>query len=424
LLESIGLEAGEPRTLAEWWPEAPDAVYRVAVSPICERLRLMFFGNFRQDWSQFVLTDLGIFKYEKVALDIDTRAFQRREHIEAFHALYCCRQRLEQDAAIDGVLDGFPTSIADNDWLEARRAKLLFQIAQRCERHQDLPRALDIYRNCQYPGARVRVIRLLERLERCAEAFELAAHIRQQPADEVERQQLSRMWPRLQRKVGLIPQPTPQRRGWSTFELILPVREAPAPVERAAGEALSRADAPVHYVENGLINSLFGLLCWEAIFAPVPGAFFHEFQAAPADLHAPDFRNRRATHFASCLAQLESEAYRDAILRNFERKQGIQSPFVFWGLLTEPLLNLALICLPAAHLKLCFERILLDIRSNRSGLPDLIQFWPGERRYRLIEVKGPGDRLQDNQIRWLTFCASHSIPVAVCHVRWDLTPPP
>ena len=29
--------------------------------------------------------------------------------------------------------------------------------------------------------------------------------------------------------------------------------------------------APVHYVENTLINGLFGLLCWPAIFAPLPG---------------------------------------------------------------------------------------------------------------------------------------------------------
>src|SRR2546430_1838314 len=50
-----------------------------------------------------------------------------------------------------------------------------------------------------------------------------------------------------------------------------------------------------------------------------------------------------------------------------------------------------------SHLEACFMRILSDIRANRCGLPDLVQFWPGERRYRLIEVKGPGDRLQDNQ---------------------------
>jgi len=150
-------------------------------------------------------------------------------------------------------------------------------------------------------------------------------------------------------------------------------------------------------VENGLLNSLFGLLCWQAIFAPVAGAFFHEFQAAPADLLAPDFHTRREAHFARCFAQLDSDAYRDTICRNFQQKQGIQSPFVFWGVVSEALLGLALSCLPPHHLKACFARILSDIRANRCGLPDLVQFWPQERRYQLIEVKGPGDRLQDNR---------------------------
>jgi hypothetical protein len=88
--------------------------------------------------------------------------------------------------------------------------------------------------------------------------------------------------------------------------------------------------------------------------------------------------------------------------------------------MSEALLSVALSCLPRRHLKACFARILSDIRANRCGLPDLVQFWPEERRYRLIEVKGPGDRLQDNQIRWLTFCVAHEIPVSVCHVSWDM----
>jgi hypothetical protein len=35
----------------------------------------------------------------------------------------------------------------------------------------------------------------------------------------------------------------------------------------------------------------------------------------------------------------------------------------------------------------------------------------------LIEVKGPGDRLQNNQRRFLEFCVSHGMPVSVCYVR-------
>ncbi len=91
---------------------------------------------------------------------------------------------------------------------------------------------------------------------------------------------------------------------------------------------------------------------------------------------------------------------------------------MFWGVVTEALLDVALNCLPPEHLKACFTRILSDIRANRCGVPDLVQFWPAERRYRLIEVKGPGDRLQDNQVRWLTFSLTQGIPVSVCHVSW------
>lgn len=37
----------------------------------------------------------------------------------------------------------------------------------------------------------------------------------------------------------------------------------------------------------------------------------------------------------------------------------------------------------------------------------------------MIEVKGPGDRLQDHQIRWLEFFAGEGIPASVCYVRWQ-----
>jgi hypothetical protein len=418
LLRLVGADPAQPRVLLDWWPDAPDGIYRLTVNPLCERLRMLFFGNFRQDWSQFVLADLGIFKYEKVPCDVATRAFQTRDHVDTFHALFLCRQQLEESGDVEGLLRTLPAPVVDNEWLEDRRRKLQFRIAQYCERRGDLVRALQVYSECEYAGARVRVVRSLERLERTEEALRLAARIQEQPADEVEAQQVCRMWPRLQRKAGLIPQRSRPSHAWTTFKLTLPVSERPACLEQATGQALSQPDAPVHYVENGLLNSLFGLLCWEAVFAPIAGAFFHEFQAAPADLHAPAFHGRRMAQFAQCFAQLESAAYGETIRRNFEQKRGIQSPFVSWEVMSEALLRLALDCLPREHLKACFARILANIRANASGLPDLVQFWPAQRRYRLIEVKGPGDRLQDNQLRWLSFCVAHGIPVSVCHVSW------
>lgn len=184
-------------------------------------------------------------------------------------------------------------------------------------------------------------------------------------------------------------------------------------------DLLHQDTAPIHYVENALINSLFGLLCWQAIFEPVPGAFFHPYQNRPADLLTPDFCRARSVLLDGLLTQLDTGEYLATIRHNYRAKQGLQSPFVYWAALDEDLLEQALSCVPAAHLRKLFERLLANIKSNRAGLPDLIQFWPDERRYQMIEVKGPGDRLQDNQIRWLDYCAQHDIPVVVCYVQWQ-----
>jgi hypothetical protein len=454
LIPLVGPIAEETRPLDAWWPEAADVIFHVRIAPLCDRLRLMFFGNFYQTWSEFVLADLGIFRYEKIPLDDAARAFQTRAQVEQFHAIYRCRERLHAETALEDVLAVVPAPLADIDgeiatgsaWIEAKRAKLLFVIGQLYEKERELPQALEIYQGCQHPEARLRAIRVLEKLERFAAAAELLTRVLEAPASELEAQRSARILPRLNRKLGIkeLHQPPRRRRhshSWEELELELPhpaerrgLQRQPAPqrapsaqrppippqrVELAVAEHLTTPEAPVLYVENTLLNTLFGLLCWNAIFAPLPGAFFHEFHAAPADLLEPDFRRKREPLFSTCFAQLQSQAYRDTILHTFEEKSGIQSPFVPWGALTRQELELALDCIPATHLQKCFERLLADIRTNRSGLPDLIQLWPAERRYKLIEVKGPGDRLQDNQVRWLNFCLTHDIPVCVCKVTWQ-----
>jgi hypothetical protein len=260
----------------------------------------------------------------------------------------------------------------------------------------------------------------MERSGEYRAALEMAQAAAMQPESEAERQQLPRLLGRIHRRLALPAAhgerpATPER-----LEVSLPQPEPPLRVERALLLHLSRPEAPIYYVENTLINALFGLLCWEAIFAPMRGAFFHPFHSGPADLWSPTFHSRRQGLFERCLSRLEDGSYRAHIVQTFHAKQGIQSNFVHWGIISEALLQTALHCIPAPHLRRYFERLLSDLRQNRAGLPDLVQFWPQEQRYRLIEVKGPGDRLQDNQRRWLAYCHSLAMPVAVCHVRWAM----
>ncbi|AOI95266.1 VRR-NUC domain-containing protein [Burkholderia sp. LA-2-3-30-S1-D2] len=407
--------------LDAWCAQTDDRVLRVTVGALCDRLRLMFFGNLHQDWSEFVLADLGVFQYESVPFAPSSRAFQQRDDIETYLALQTCRESLDawpDDLPFDALLQAIDAVGCVQPWLATRRAKLLFTLGQTCERRADWTAALDAYARSAWPGSRHRRIRVLERCGRDDDALALALEARSAFESDEERQRVERMLPRLQRRLGQRVERAGSAPDVPRETLVLARPDAFVSVEYAVRDHLARPDAPVHYVENTLINSLFGLLCWEPVFAAVPGAFFHPFQRGPSDLHAPDFAVRRTAAFAACFAQLDSGAYRDTIRRHYATKMGLQSPFVFWGVLTDELLDEALACLPPEHLRLWFTRLLSDIRGNRSGLPDLVRFWPGERRYELIEVKGPGDRLQDNQTRWLAYCIAHAMPVRVVDVEW------
>ncbi|GAA6129889.1 VRR-NUC domain-containing protein [Halopseudomonas sabulinigri] len=417
---TTALAALQPAALPyRQWPGVPDeSLVSLTVSDICDRFRLLFFGNLAQSWSEFVLADLGVYRYEQVVLSAESRAFSRRQDVEDYLLLWQCRDAFNAGASVTDILAWLSGFHSDNPWIEQRHQRLLFQLAQHFERQQQLEQALALYQRCHHTGARQRCIRLLEKSEQAHAAYALAQQALLAPESEAERQLVQRAVTRLTRKLNMqkstpaTARPTPEQ------HLVLP-QLPDRSVEQAVAEHLGQGSAPVYYVENTLICSLFGLLCWEAIFAPLPGAFFHPFHSGPADLHSADFYPRRRALFDRCLAQLDSAQYQRTINHYFQQKQGIQSPFVCWSLLNQPLLETALRCIPAAHLRYWFQRLLGDIKANRAGMPDLIQFWPAQQRYRMIEVKGPGDRLQDNQRRWLAFCAEHQMPVEVCYVQWQ-----
>ncbi|PHX41059.1 nuclease, partial [Pseudomonas sp. NZIPFR-PS5] len=398
-----------PQRLEHWFAGFEEVIFALQVMPLCDRLRLLYFGNLYQEWSEFVLADLGIYRYEKVEFSVESRGINQRADIDTCVHLHSCRQALDDGMALTDLAPQALAVTTDNPWLAMRRAKLLFKIGQQAEREQDWPLALSVYAQSSYPGARVRRIRVLERSEQFLDAMTLLLEAQSAPENDEETQHLLRIQPRLKRKLGEGSVQKRLKRTVTRLDLsVLPLPDHS--VERLIQQHLAEEGSEVHYVENALVNSLFGLLCWRAIFAPLPGAFFHPFHSAPSDLYSPDFYQRRAALFDECLAQLDDQRYETVIRDTYLSKFGLQSPFVFWGALTPELLDQALHCLPAQHLKRWFRRLLQDIKANRTGMPDLIQFYPEQRRYRMIEVKGPGDRLQDNQLRWIDFCAEHDMP--------------
>ncbi|WP_100638860.1 VRR-NUC domain-containing protein [Marinobacter salexigens] len=420
LKEALQETFTDARPLTDWFDEAASPVVRVRHMALFDRIRLMFFGNLRQSWSDFVLVELGHHRYEQVAFTPEARAFSQRSEVDTYLAMHHCRESLDAGVPAAEVWADVP-SPTDNPWLISRRDRLLLELGRQAERQSDQELALQALVASGHREARLKQLRLLERMKCFEEAWEIAAHWQNQELSDAEAQGLARIIKRLAKKVGEPVPPAPVNPEIREFTLTLP--QTGASVEAVVRDHLSTAETPVFYVENTLINGLFGLLCWHTIFKAIPGAFFHPFHTGPADLVREDFVSRRQALFDECFAALKNRSYRQKILDTYAAKQGITNPFVVWPALDEELLNLALDRIPAADLLVMFERILLNIREHRSGFPDLIRFstqiGEDKQSYEMIEVKGPGDRLQDHQIRWLHFFASKGIAASVCYLRWQ-----
>jgi len=392
-----------------------------------ETLRLLFFGNGFQDMTEFVLRDLGIYRYEDYPLDHSHRWCQTRPQLERHLAYYHQREaagdlKVARHEALVDMADAVCDETLTTDAMLARRSqRFLNDIARQLERLGRCDEALAVYARSHRHPARERRVRLLVSAGRDQEAMVLAHSMMDDLWCEDERQFLLSFAPRkLSQDGSLIARLEAPAPAHEVRTLFLPAEQRlEHGVEHAARMALElETDGDeVVYCENLLIPGVFGLVFWEAIFAPVPGAFFHPFQVRPADLYEDEFTDVRSEAMDAGWAALGSLARLKAtVLERFQEKFGRANPFVHWGFLNEELLTTALERLPLAHWRACFEFLLRDLRHHKAGLPDLIRF-PKEGGYQLIEVKGPGDTLQKNQKVWLEAFARAGMPAQVLLVR-------
>jgi hypothetical protein len=398
-----------------WMRDRLDKIYRLEVQHISDTLMLLFFGNSYQDLTEFVLQDLGLFQYEKYAIDKQHRIFKNRKEISQYQQLLVLRDQLAEASDIESLkqlLPNLPNAFTSAT-MERRRARLFNQLAYEFERCGELPTALELYQAVNLPPSRERQVRLLEKLGKIDCAWQLLTTILAQPANEHELQIAERMAPRLAKKIRV------------PFVKKIPVRGLDNRITlprltNESGEALRVEDiarlhfhedkTPCLYMENLLVNGLFGLWLWPEMFRSIDGAFANPFQSAPLDLYQEDFQKNRP-ELEKLWQLLDEQQHHAHIKKIWTEKFGLANHFVHW--------QQALDCIPARHLTLIFQRLLFDLKANRSGLPDLIQFFPEQSRYRMIEIKGPGDRIQDNQQRWLDYFNTHSIPAEVVYVSWQ-----
>jgi len=408
LLERVG-ELDRQRVIA------PCALEEVAL------FQLLFFGNRRQSLTEFVLSDLGVARYYPYALDRRHRLFPDREALEEY--LECAtlsdtwyelresgdiEQLPELVASLLGFEIHYPSS--ENRWY-----RLCNGAARDLERLGQPELAGRLYQRSNRHPARERRLRILERAADWRGALQLGEQILADPWCEEEHDAARRVLPRVRRQLGMKPAPR-SRDDFARLDLELAREELP--VELLAARHLESDWSAVRYVENSLMNSLFGLAFWEQIFMPIPGAFHNPFQGAPTDMFSPDFRTRRRQALAARLQALREAGPGPLLQEAWRSYQSFQCHWVDWRCLDQALLSEVLRLIPDRHLLAVWERMLFDPGENRRGFPDLLALGDAPGEYCLIEVKGPGDALQESQKRWLRFFRREDIPAAVAWVSW------
>jgi len=402
-----------------------DLFIEVLNKDIYQLLQMIFFGNLNQSMTDFVLRDLGLNQFENYLIDLKNRPYQSSEEIEQHWLLHQLDTAIELSDVdhIDTLTECFRL-IPEYDNLQSslsrKSDRLKFEIARQIERIGVLDTAMLLYRDCQLPPCRERQARIHHKQGNFQTSLEICRTILASPFEESEQQFALEFGARLikQNKLKAIPEiSTSQRYQPSMIELKLDYNDS---VEQAVVEYYNEEsiDQQACYLENTLFNGVLGLLIWEAIFTPVPGAFYNPFQYRPSDFYAFDFVQKRQHIFEPLWNSIQNnDDIWQIISERWKAKQGLANPLVDWQHLDLEILQLALQRIPHAHWMSIFERVLLDLRNNRSGFPDLIVF-PPMKGYQLVEVKGPGDSLQKNQQRWMQYFAQHGIPHCIARVSW------
>ncbi|CAN0601931.1 unnamed protein product, partial [Ectocarpus sp. 12 AP-2014] len=188
MLDRLRAVYQSPRPVIEWLG-GPAPVARLDCMALFDRIRLMFFGNLRQSWSDFVLVELGHQRYETVRFTPDSRAFATREEVDLYLAMDQCRQSLDEGVALGDVWAAVPPP-SDNRWLTRRRDRLLLELGRAAERSGDRDLALRAFAASGHREASLKHLRLLERLKRFDEAWIIAQRWQQQALSDVEIQGL------------------------------------------------------------------------------------------------------------------------------------------------------------------------------------------------------------------------------------------
>ena len=381
-----------------------------------ELYRLLFFGDRRRDLSTFVLRDLGLARYPEYELARERRLFVDRAALDAYIGLlgvgdyvHELGSRPDSDAAMP-VLEALWRPF-ENRLFERRRSRILNRLGRCLERAGEFDTALGCYARSTMAPARERRTRILKRLGDAQGVERLRRRMRERPICPQEADFAQRFGTR-------------RRHAWPEETIVLDMPDSGGvgtigvdgvSVEKAAASILTADEGCAWHLENALPMGLFGLAYWDWMFAPVEGMFVNAFQTAPIDLFWPDFLGARRDLCPDPLAA-DDGTLRAAMLDACRAHRGVANRLVDWRVLDEDTLGQLLDGLGMTTVRKLLAFVSTDLDNARRGFPDLtVVYGPG--RFEFVEVKGPNDRLRDDQYLWIGRLRAADLPVRVARCR-------
>ncbi|WP_028025254.1 VRR-NUC domain-containing protein [Enterovibrio calviensis] len=385
---------------------------------------LLYFGNSRQDLSQFVLSDLGIYRFERVPLLYRDRLFNSRDQVEdwlIFSTLNDDLVKLTENKEVKSSLSMIDALPQKPNWPPLRRKwdRLANRLARDAERVDDLETATTLFAQSDLPPARERLARIAIKQKNVNLACEWIESMLRLPINEDEKEVAQRLARQIAKKAAksdgslsplLLENIAVPPQQFSSVTCSMDIEQR---VERVAALAYEAQGWTVWFCENAVLNAVFGLLFWDIIFSPTKGAFMHPFQRSPRDMYSPEFVENRNSLIEKRFLDLQEGTY--SLLDVYDEKTGITNDWVQWQLVDRPLIEAISTTFTATQIIRCVERILFDPKSNRAGHPDL--FMVKGKQCQFVEIKGPGDKLQPHQIRWLNFLNQQHIESSVLYVK-------
>uniref|UniRef100_A0A7N9IHI6 Fanconi-associated nuclease n=1 Tax=Macaca fascicularis TaxID=9541 RepID=A0A7N9IHI6_MACFA len=380
--------------------------------------------------STVLLVNLGRMEFPTYTINRKTQIFQDRDDLIRY-------------AAATHMLSDISSAMANGNWEEAKELaqcakrdwnRLKNHPSLRC--HEDLPLFLRCFTvGWIYTRILSLFVEILQRLHMYEEAVrELESLLSQRIYCPDSR---GRWWDRLAlnlhqhlkrlEPVTITGRLCPQR-GMGKSVFVMEAGEAADPttvlcsVEELALAHYRRSgfDQGIHG-EGSTFSTLCGLLLWDIIFMDgIPDVFRNACQAFPLDLCTDSFFASRRPALEARLQLIHdapAESLRAWVAATWQEQEGRVASLVSWDRFTSLQQAQDLVsCLGGPVLSGVCRRLAADFRHCRGGLPDLVVWNSQSHRFKLVEVKGPNDRLSHKQMIWLAELQKLGAEVEVCHV--------